>query len=376
MVSSTVSISNGGVEENFTPAKRPCEAAGSLGFSGEIEVQNFLTRIGLSRYFPRLIARGFDCMEALDVMEEEDMRQEAGMLPGHVRILQRHLSIRRKKQHGAALEPASEPREGQGGGLKADAEIASQDITTEQGSEEDLPTGQDGSVSIDPSHHRDTIAVPPRSKISQQQTQHDEVIAAQSVLAPAQDECHDQWSKTWDNCIGNELPIPLPDLQKDHKQVEEVAALGAIQVQESLPFELPHSNLAEERYSTMPEVGQPAEAGDVHAPSSDNTLLALAQLAEESAQLVVAAVTFCSWPQVDPSLVTAALETAQHSAQQASWAAVAAMTYGDSEQEDKEQTQKWQHAAMQAASVAEQYLRECTGALGVVQPGGVRRRIW
>merc|ERR1712113_314619 len=119
----------------------------------------------------------------------------------------------------------------------------------------------------------------------------------------------------------------------------------------------------------MPDAEQPAETDEVHASSSDSTLLALAQLAEESAQLVAAAVTFCSWPQVDPSLLTVAAETAQQSAQQASWAAMAAMTYGDSEEHNTEQTQKLQHAAVHAASVAEQYLRECTGALSVVQPG-------
>merc|ERR550532_3506279 len=43
-------------------------------------------------------------MDALDAMEEEDMR-EAGMLPGHVRLLQKHLVECRRGQPPKAKAP-------------------------------------------------------------------------------------------------------------------------------------------------------------------------------------------------------------------------------------------------------------------------------
>merc|ERR1719277_1095192 len=80
-------------------SKRPAEGDEDMPVPPNAgEVQRFLSSIGLARYYPKLVSAGFDSMEALRAMEEEDMRQECGMLPGHARLLQKNMA----KLHAAA----------------------------------------------------------------------------------------------------------------------------------------------------------------------------------------------------------------------------------------------------------------------------------
>ncbi|CAK0846675.1 unnamed protein product [Prorocentrum cordatum] len=57
------------------------------------EVHALLAGIGLARYSQRIAAAGVATVEALRALRDEDMRQ-AGMLPGHVRLLKKHLAAR------------------------------------------------------------------------------------------------------------------------------------------------------------------------------------------------------------------------------------------------------------------------------------------
>merc|ERR1719277_1476724 len=91
-------------------SKRPAEGDEDMPVPPNAgEVQRFLSSIGLARYYPKLVGAGFDSMEALRAMEEEDMRQECGMLPGHIRLLQKHLN----RALGAGAVPTAEDSAGE-----------------------------------------------------------------------------------------------------------------------------------------------------------------------------------------------------------------------------------------------------------------------
>jgi len=127
----------------------------------------------------------------------------------------------------------------------------------------------------------------------------------------------------------------------------------------------------DERYTLAMQDAQVLMGSDPEPPSADDTLAALAQLAESSAQLVATAASFCANPQADASMLAAVVDAAQQGAQRASWAAVAAIAYGDSEDFEKEWNQKMRRAAVQASEVAEQYARDCAAAVKMVGKGKV-----
>lgn len=79
--------------------------------------------------------------------------------------------------------------------------------------------------------------------------------------------------------------------------------------------------------------------------------------------------------EADASVLAAVVDAAQQAAQRASWAAVAAVSYGDSEDFDREWHQKMRRAAVQAAEVAEQYARDCAVAVSMVGKGDVITKV-
>merc|ERR1711970_1590827 len=77
-----------------------------------------------------------------------------------------------------------------------------------------------------------------------------------------------------------------------------------------------------------PERAAQPEVADGDGPAVDETLYALGQVAEESAQLAVSAAAFCSnQAAADPTQVQALAESAQQSSQRATWAAQTMETY-------------------------------------------------
>lgn len=62
--------------------------------SEEDEVRTFLTANGLFRYIDVFIGNGFDCMEVVEVMEEQHMK-DLGMVTGHIIKLQKRLATRK-----------------------------------------------------------------------------------------------------------------------------------------------------------------------------------------------------------------------------------------------------------------------------------------
>uniref|UniRef100_A0A7S4PZV8 C3H1-type domain-containing protein n=1 Tax=Alexandrium monilatum TaxID=311494 RepID=A0A7S4PZV8_9DINO len=335
--------STAGAGPRLTPAKRqigelpepgPEASLQDGGKDGSVEVKRFLSGIGLGRYLAKLLARGFDCMEALEAMEEEDMRQEVGMLPGHVRLLQKHLASRRGaaprgKQGGPAAEPAAAPAAAQVATpalLPAlEMPIASAEDTTRPCPLPAVPTGQAAEVEHQALFPKS--APPQRPELASEFAEQALVEFRDPGPAP----------------VGEAMPAGLP---------------GGPAPQNA------QSNLqkAEAQYFAALQAAQATTATDPEPAGPDDTLQALAQLAEESAQLVATAASFCAWPQADSRQLSAVVDAAQQAAQRAQWSAVAAMSCGDPPDHDKEWSGKMRRAAVQAAEVAEQYARDCAKA--------------
>lgn len=312
-------------EARLTPSKRPAPAeAQQPDGSGDGEVQRFLAGIGLARYHPKLAARGFDSMEALEAMGEEDMRGEAGMLPGHVRLLQRHLAKRRGAQAKAppAAAPAAAPAP-----PMPEAAAAGPRAPAPAGAEAELPPPAAQQLPLAPK----AAARPP----------------PESAVKP----------------VGELLERARAGFRERRAAAPgEAGAEAAEGEAEAERREREARQEAEAQYLAALRAAQAAAVADPEPAGPDDTLMAMAQLAEESTQLVATAASFCAWPQADARQLAAVVGAAQHAAQRSQWAAVASVAYGGSEDHDKEWSQKMRRAAVQAAEVAERYARDCAKA--------------
>jgi len=119
------------------------------------------------------------------------------------------------------------------------------------------------------------------------------------------------------------------------------------------------------QYGVGPQPAQTQTAAAENAGAPDNTLYALAQLAEESAHMAASAAAFCSNPgSTDVQQIAAVTEAAQQAAQRAHWAASTATSYEpNSNTSTAGQTKTWEDTmrqiAVQAAESAEKAAQEC-----------------
>jgi len=324
-------------------------AAGANAQNGSDEVKRFLGGIGLSRYTSKLLANGFDSLEALDAMEEEDMRQEISMLPGHVRLLQKHLTIRRggaaKPQRAA---PAAEPA-GPAAAPPPDAAPAALPPA-------DLPPPQLSAVEAAASK------APPAALPKQQAVAPGEVPPSTLQLALVPMRVERPPPESASKSVHELTELAEAEFRERRGLAGDAAGQGS-GAQEAPPQRRTVEQEAEAQYIAALRAAQAAAAADPDPAGPDDTLMALAQLAEESAQMVATAASFCAWPQADVRQLAAVVESAQQGAQRAQWAAVAAVAYGETADRDKEWSQKMRRAAVQAAEVAEQYARDCAKAV-------------
>merc|ERR1712216_1059337 len=112
---------------------------------------------------------------------------------------------------------------------------------------------------------------------------------------------------------------------------------------------------------TPPEQAQhPAAEAAVGEPSVDETLYALGQIAEESAQLAVSAAAFCSnQAAADPTQVQAMAESAQQASQKASWAAQTMETYDPAPSVKASWTATMRQIGKAAAEAAQHATDQC-----------------
>jgi len=341
----------------LTPAKRGAEELEGSGAQDRgSEVQKFLSGIGLSRYFPKLVGAGFDSMEALRAMEEEDMKQECGMLPGHIRLLQKHLA----RAGGATPAPRAT---GQGDDASRDrAGDAARRQAAREASSLALATATFGNVGGAGASVAELVT---RATSELRQLRPAAVSALEGAAAKAGSAASAAPRRE------PRAPRPPPG------PTDEAAKTAAREREEAKQLEIARADLAaqlEEKYMAAMHAAQASLMAEPETAGADDTLAALAQLAEGSAQLVATAASFCANPQADAGVLAAVVDAAQQGAQRASWAAVAAVAYGDSDDFDKDWNQKMRRAAVQAAEVAEQYARDCAAAVKMVGKGKVVQR--
>lgn len=125
------------------------------------------------------------------------------------------------------------------------------------------------------------------------------------------------------------------------------------------PVEASYANFLDE-LAGMQAPGEVNNQPDKADP--DDSLCALAELAEESAELVKTCSQHCAWPRGDLARLLAVVDTAQQAAQRSSWAAVAAVGCPDSVHYGKEWSHKMRRTAVQAAETAEKHMRSCVSA--------------
>jgi len=281
------------MDGRLTPAKRPADdsvttlAIVSKG-DGEDEVQKCLEQLGLTRYLEKILEFGCRSLDALRKVTEKDLRQTVGMLLGHVRLLERHLGLRK-------VPPPTNTRK--------------------------------------PLWQRPAATAAPKTLTKPESA----AVPVMGLLDKVQKEYMEQFAPK----------VPAATQEKQDKQQGKDGP----------------------KASTELALMEPK-------PGPDDALMALAQLAEDSAQLVGNAASFCTWPQADVGQLTAVAEVAQQGAQRAQWAAVATLAQADSTDYDKEWSKKMRLSAVKAADVAEQYARDCARAAAALGKGQVFAHIF
>lgn len=284
----------------LTPAKRLADDALGVEVQGVIatgvdrEVASLLEGIGLSRYAANLQASCYTSMAKLATMSQEDMRNKVGMLPGHVRVLQKYLRI---LQGGKATAGGL----GVGGGSSS-------------------PGAGSSPVDVREFVQRATVEF---RELCLQDSKEKQETRTQVFAAP-----------------------PQAELSDDAEYLEALEAAR-----------------------------RKADADPIPA-GQDDTLFAMAHLAEESAQLVATALSFCSLPQADALQLAAVVNAAQQAAQRASWAAVSAVACADSPDYEKEWSAKMRRTAVEAAEVAEKSARDCAVAAAQASKTTVMSRVF
>jgi len=341
-------------DEDFVPSAG--SSAGVSPGSGQGgEVQRFLSGIGLGRYADKLVNAGFDSMEALRAMEEDDMKQENGMLPGHIRLLQKHL------QCGSAP-----PRLAGGDDEGGDARTKE---SARQAAREGIHASSLALAAAKFGTSGGCVSINELLLLATAELKQLRPTAATAHEGAAKAAMEPPAAKRRAVAPMGERPPAGP--------MDDAAKKAAREREEQKQLEIARADMAsqmDENYQAAMAAAQASLGAEPDPSGPDDTLASLAQLAEGSAQLVATAASFCANPQADAGVLAAVLDAAQQGAQRASWAAVAAVAYWDSDDFDKESSQKMRRAAVQAAEVAEQYARDCAAAVKMIGKGKVVQR--
>jgi len=119
---------------------------------------------------------------------------------------------------------------------------------------------------------------------------------------------------------------------------------------------------------TNPEPSPPKASPTQTPGEADNTLYALAQVAEEAAQLAVSAAAFCANPgSAEPAQVSALAEAATQAEQRAQWAATTMSTYKPPSGTDDSMIASMKEVAKRASEAAEQAAQSCRQHASVIE---------
>lgn len=321
------------------------DAAGGAKSS---KLHTFLAKLGLEQYTTNFVAKGLT-PKHVRKMSDAEMQEELGMPKEHVWLLKRALG-----------EPSNQPG-AQSGSAKSGAaakqpEGASETAAALLGSP---PPAADGT--------------PQDMMLKMMQLQQN---AGQTAPAPGMAPGMDG--------------IPPPESEEELMMMQMQMQMQ-MQVQMAIEAGADPSKALEAMGGLLPDA--PAGAPDATAQAAaaaaatndkpvavaddggtmDNTMYAIGQVAEESAQLAVSAAAFCSnGTATDPVHIQALAEAAQQAAQRARWAACTMESYEPAEGVGQSWTKNIRSIGVKAAEAAENAAQQCLSyASGGIQQAAV-----
>lgn len=373
-------------------ASAPAMPDGGQQEEGVAEVRAFLTKLGLSAYLPAFVDRGFDMIEAVRAMDLSDMQEECGMTLEHAAVLQRELArsgegepavtmtASAQAASALALAPCSAAL-GQTpaalGCLMQPTALPVSCLSLQLPG--GLVAGAGGAAASSPASGGQTpaflgcLALPTALPMSGLSLQHPSGLvvgagcaAASSSAAGAVQSLSQGLQGLGDSALALHALLAqatalIPDSTEELPAPLQALAAGSGGASQAV------SSQADPALQAA-LISQSAAASGGGADAY-NQCYALAQLAEESAQMNASAAAFCASPTSGPFQIAAVAESAQQAAQRASWAATTLVEV------EIQQAQKgdvgWivtmKQVARQAADAADQAAQNCK-----VHAAGVR----
>jgi len=268
----------------------PKEGGGALEKAGEgvSDIQAFLSLCGLGKYLQSFLDNGFDTMTAVRAMDEQDMREDIGMAEEDITLLLEKIAA------GAIVPPRPPP-----------SSEEPMDVTSQQMDPAGLiSTAHDVSAMTGPAGMLG--AMMPMGNLG-------ETTAALLAGAMAPQDLAAQHQASLAALFGEQQRDGVVGGLPLGATPEALAgALQGMAMQLHSGFPGPVPGLTPQALAAM--------QGNNSTFSQENSLFALAQLAEEAAQMATSAQSFCANPQ-DMTQVAAVAEAAEQAAQRAQWAA-------------------------------------------------------
>lgn len=286
-----------GPSEDEITARGGMEKAGQ----GVLEIKAFLQSLGLSQYLQSFIDNGFDTMTSVRAMDEQDMRDEVSMTPEHAVLFSQHLAAFASGfLPSAGGAPQAQPPQPPQSQVAQAAQVAHVALAPQAAHAHAALEAAQAAVQAAQSAAQVSQAAQAPQTPQAPQAAH-EVTVAPCDLAAA----------TAATAVVATMPTMPP--------MSPCGFAASMAMQMGFPTAMPFGAL----------MGLPGMcgAGLGGGMLSDGALFALAQLAEEAAQMAVSARAFCANPQ-DVTQVAAVAEAAEQAAQRAAWASKAVSESG------------------------------------------------
>lgn len=341
-------------------------ATGGGGGGGKgSKLYTFLAKLGLEQYTSAFVARGLT-PKHVRKMSDEDLQEQLGMPKEQVWLLKRALG-----------EPTAQP----------DAAQAPQSAAAVQ-----PPAVAPPVAPVAPDVLANTMPPPPvgadpAGGITQEMML--KMMQLQQAAGSAPGQTAPAGADTMPPPESEEELMMMQMQMQMQMQVQMAIEAGAdpTKALEAMGGMVPEATGQVMPGASPAEAAPPAPAADASAKAAaaatndqpvnddsaqiDNTMYAIGQVAEESAQLAVSAAAFCTnHTATDPVQIQALAEAAQQAAQRARWSASTMESYEPPEGVGKNWTKMIRDIGKKAADAAEQAAQQCLQfAAGGLQTG-------
>jgi len=269
------------------------------------EVGALLAKLGLSQYLPKFSETGVNTVAAVRMMTEADMIKQCGMTAEHAQHL---LRVVRGELNGVASLPAGAPTAQAATPQPGQMPLAA--LPLGGGNVSALTAPAAGGQFCQTAAPLQPQALPAPDTALQSQPTGQELALAHLQLAQALS----LQAQGDSGVVAGVDPAALPALLGESAASGAQLDLLALQQAMAAAAQAGQADPAAQQ-SIVGAAGATGAAGVVY-----NQLYALAQCAEESAQMNASAAAFCATPLADPLQITAVSEAAQQAAQRAAWA--------------------------------------------------------